>query len=245
MARFSKGCLGPWVRAAEDLLFASPCVICGAGEAPICAGCRGEIAEASGVQCPRCALGVGPWEVAVDGCSWCRKKRLGFDEAVALGPYQGPIREICLRMKSVHGAWLARWVCDVLIEARGERLSEPGPAAVVPVPLHWSRRLLRGYNQSHALASRLAERLGLPLVPGLRRTVATPKLASKGRASRAGLMRGAFRVVKGSRIEGRTVLLIDDVLTTGATCGSAARALKTAGAAKVVAVVVGRAEGRT
>jgi predicted amidophosphoribosyltransferase len=78
----------------------------------------------------------------------------------------------------------------------------------------------------------------------LRRLVDTPKLAGLGRVERAERLRGAFRCRPDRRLKGRTVLLIDDILTTGATCGAAARALKGAGAARVVAVVIARAEGK-
>jgi predicted amidophosphoribosyltransferase len=80
----------------------------------------------------------------------------------------------------------------------------------------------------------------------LRRVVRTPKLATLGRVERAELLRNAFKVnyFHVNACFGRTVLLVDDILTTGATCGAAARALKRAGAARVVAVVIGRADGR-
>ena len=211
----------------------------------MCRDCREEILGGSASSCPRCALVVGPWEASAGGCSWCRKRTLGFDEAVAIGPYQGPIRELCLRMKRSRNAWLARPIADLLIASRGDRLRSLGASLVVPVPLHWWRQRSRGYNQAEALADQVASRLGLPVARALRRVVATPKLAFEGRKSRADLLRGAFRPRRRALIQGRTILLIDDILTTGATCGAAARALKEAGAARVVAVVAGRAEGRT
>ena len=114
----------------------------------------------------------------------------------------------------------------------------------MPVPLHWRRRLERGYNQAEALADALARRLGLRSARPLRRVKATAILAGAGRTERLERLRGAFRARRARPLDGRTVLLVDDILTTGATCGSAARALKKAGAARVVAVVVARAEGR-
>jgi predicted amidophosphoribosyltransferase len=124
-------------------------------------------------------------------------------------------------------------------------MAAPG-AVVVPVPLHWRRFLARRYNQSEELAYGLARRLGLETGNVLRRVTHTPILARRGRVERAKLLRGVFQVRarRSGLVRGRTVLLVDDVLTTGATSGAAARALKRAGAARVVAVVVGRAEGR-
>ena len=115
---------------------------------------------------------------------------------------------------------------------------------MVPVPLHWWRQWSRGYNQAEALARGLADRLSLRLVRPLHRITGTPPLARLGRTERAKLLRGAFRAERTPALRGRTVLLVDDILTTGATCGAAARELKRAGAKRVVVVVVGRAGGK-
>jgi ComF family protein len=232
-------------RAIEALVFPWECPVCGepAPDSPFCEGCRRELVEASGPVCGRCAMPVGPWSDRSGGCSECRGRALGFDAAVALGPYQGPIRDLCLRLKQERNAWLAPWLADVLVEARAELGRPPEGAWVVPVPLHWRRQWQRGYNQADALARGLARRLSLRLVHPLRRVRATPHLARAGRTERAELMQGAFHARGRPSPAGRTVFLVDDILTTGATCGAAARALKRAGAARVVAVVVGRAEG--
>jgi ComF family protein len=194
---------------------------------------------------------VGPHADLVKGCSECRGVALGFDRAIALGPYQGPIRHLCLRLKQERNAWMARWVAGLVAEGRAEALraycSEARDGSrplVVPVPLHWVRRLRRGYNQAEELALGLGDSLSLRVRSPLRRVVATPPLARAGRSERARIMKQAFRVDRRRVLEGRTVLLVDDILTTGATCGAAARALKKAGAARVVVVVVARAEGK-
>lgn len=223
------------------MLFASPCSICGADDGPFCAGCRGEMLDA-GTQCARCALSAGPWADLRRGCSSCRGRPLGFDAAIALGPYQGPIREVCLGMKHFRNAWLSRWSVDLLIEARGNRLRDAAADLVVAVPLHWWRRLERGYNQSEALARALSSRLGIPRGNPLVRLAATPKLAPHGRTERAKMMKQAFGTRRRPGVEGKAVMLVDDILTTGATCGAAARALKRAGAKRVIAVVLARAE---
>jgi ComF family protein len=164
---------------------------------------------------------------------------------VALGPYDGSLRELCLRLKHERNAWLSPWLCDLWVEARGEAEAVgrlPADAWIVPVPLHWWRHWRRGYNQAEALARGLARRLGRPVRRPLRRVAATEKLAELSPTERDRALRGAFRVrVRfSSRLAGRTVLLVDDVLTTGATCGAAARALKQAGAKRVVVAVIAR-----
>lgn len=248
----ARGLLRRWYEATAGALGALvlpwECPICGAdGEgpaAPFCDDCRAELLGAAGDACPRCAAPVGRWAVRPEGCGGCRGRRLGFDAAVALGPYQGPVRDLCLRLKHESGAWVAPWLAGVLVEARpGLRGVAGAGSLVVPVPLHWRRRWARGYNQSEELARGLAGGLGLPRANPLRRVKPTPVSAGLGRAERARSLRGAFRVPprEAARLRGRTVVLVDDVLTTGATCGAAARALKRAGAGRVVAVVVARA----
>lgn len=233
-----------------DLVAPASCPICGADAPgpPICPDCRAELLGAAGPACPRCALSVGPWADLARGCSACRGKRLGYDAAIALGPYSGPIRDLCLRLKHRRDAWLARWLAGLLASARTgalrDEIGDGRPPLVVPVPLHWRRRLARGYNQAEALADALASTLGLPSARPLRRIKGAAKLAGMGRVERADRLKGAFACRAGRGLSGRTVLLVDDVLTTGATCGSAARALKTAGVGRVVAVVIARAEGR-
>jgi ComF family protein len=151
-----------------------------------------------------------------------------------------------LRLKHENNAWLAPWLVDIFVEARRDAISHlPRDAWIVPVPLHWRRRWRRGYNQAEALAHGLARRLHLSVHQPLRRLVATEQLAYKGRTARAKIMHGAFRARPNHRLVGQTILLIDDVLTTGATCGEAARALKKAGAARVVVIVIARTEQQT
>ena len=248
----ARGCWKAAGRAVDTLAFATACPICDADAegSGFCPGCRLELLEAHGRACPRCAMPVGPYSDVSGGCSECRGHRLGFDAAIALGPYQGPIRQVCLMLKRDRNAWVARWLAGLVAEGRADAIRVEVEAAagsgacLVPVPLHWRRRLARGYNQAEALASGLGRAIGLEVSPALRRVVATPQLALAGRAERARRMRGAFRVRRGADLRGRTVLLVDDILTSGATSGEAARALKRAGAARVVAVVVARAEGK-
>jgi ComF family protein len=162
-----------------------------------------------------------------------------------MGSYDGELRDLCLRLKHERNAWLAAWLSELFVEARRDVFCTlPPDTLVVPVPLHWWRQCERGYNQAEALAEGVAKRLKLPIRRLLKRVAGTRKLADLGVTARAEVMRGAFRARAraSSRISGRTVLLVDDVLTTGATCGAAARALKQAGASRVVVSVIARTE---
>ncbi len=236
--------------AVDALACPRICPICEADAdfSAFCPPCRAELLGAGGSACPRCALLVGPHGLIDRGCSECRGRSLGFDAAVALGPYQGPIRDLCLRLKHERNAWLARWVAELVAEARRPALQAEiaADAWVVPVPLHWTKRFTRGYNQAEALACGIGRSFRLPVRSPLRRTVATKALALIGRTERAKIMKNVFAIRRRyqSRLAGRTILLVDDILTSGATARAASRTLKRAGAARVVVVVVARAEGK-
>lgn len=234
--------LGDGLKAAA---FPMLCRICEAetNGAAYCPACRNELKEAGASACPRCAsTREGPWTWTADDCSWCKKRSLGFDRALALGPYSGPIRAACLELKDRRNAWLAKDLADLVVDAHLTAFEPLRGSLVVPVPLHWHRRLYRGFDQAGELAARIARRIGGKQACRLRRVVSTPPLADRTRRERAKLMEHAFRVHRPAAISGRTIVLVDDIMTTGATCGSAARALKRAGAARVVAVVIARTE---
>jgi ComF family protein len=170
---------------------------------------------------------------------------LGFAEVVTLGAYEEPLRSLCVGLKRETGAWMADWLADLLVEVEGPRLSALGASGVTAVPLHWRRRFRRRYNQSSLLAVRLARRLGLPVGSWLRRREGGGVLAGCSPTERFDRMKQAFapRLWPKPRLDGQTILLVDDILTTGATCGAAARVLRSLGASRVIAVAIARAEG--
>ncbi|WP_337174024.1 ComF family protein [Paludisphaera sp.] len=238
--------------AVCDLVFPWRCTLCqAAGPAvrgPFCDPCRADLlSEAVAYRassCPRCALPVGPYADLSGGCSECRGKSLGFDAAVALGPHRddgAPWRDFVLKLKDERGAFLAPALGSLWGEARREDFEAlPPDALVAPVPQHWFRRLRRRYNQADVLARALAAVLRREARDVLRRVKYTPHLVGRTRQDRDAVMRGAFAARRGADLKGRTVVLVDDVLTTGATLGSAARALKRAGARGVMVVAVSR-----
>jgi ComF family protein len=210
------------------------------GAGPFCADCRKALSADPRPQCPRCAASVGPFAAVADGCPLCRGTSFAFHKVTRLGPYEGRLREVVLRMKRASGEALAEAVGELWAECAEARLRALGADVVVPVPLHWRRRWWRGYNQSEALARPLAARLGLPCRPAwLRRVRHTPEQKGQSAGAKLENVRDAFRG-RGAGLAGRTVLLVDDVLTTGATAGEAARALRRAGAKRVVVAVLAR-----
>jgi ComF family protein len=178
--------------------------------------------------CPRCSSTVGPHLVLKDGCPDCRDQSFAFDGAVRVGPYDGLLRDTILRLKQWTGEDLAEVLSKLWAKRLGYKLAPFAPTAVIPIPLHWQRRFLRGYNQSGVIARRLANELGVPCWPrALYRIRPTPQqtLQSSATARRENVKQ-AFATRNGYSLAGQTLVLVDDVLTTGATASEAARALR-------------------
>lgn len=211
-------CPGCGTVIAADHMFCAACwqTLTFLGD-PCCVQCGAPFAHdlGEGARCERC-IGEPP----------------AFGQARAAVAYGALSRRVALKLKYGGRQGLAE-----TIARRLDRHVEPGwDALVAPVPLHRWRIWSRGYNQAALIARSVARRNGLPLALDLlRRTRATPLLRGLGRQARAEAVKGAFAVRPGARaaIEGRAVLLIDDVFTTGATADACARALKRAGAAEV------------
>ena len=172
-------------------------------------------------------------------CPRCRRSRPSLDRARAIGAYEGVLRAIVHALKYEGRRSLARPLATMMRDRGTDVLA--GAACVVPVPLHPSRRRERGFNQ----AVDLAQRIGLPVRHALCRVRATATQATLPAAQRHKNVRGAFavtRVVRGLR--SATVVLIDDVCTTGATLDACARTLKEAGVADVRALTAARVVSR-
>jgi ComF family protein len=137
------------------------------------------------------------------------------------------------------GALLAGFLCRALPEEERETFD-----AVAAVPLHWRRRWQRGFNQSGLLAARVARQFRLPSIQPLRRVRATATQAGLTNSNRRKNVAGAFRVARRGKIEGKRILLIDDVMTTGATGAACATALKRAGAKSVTLLTLARVDRR-
>jgi ComF family protein len=210
----------------------------------LCAACQHDLFADPLPFCPRCAGSVGPFAVIDGRCRACRDEPFYFEQVVRLGPYEGLLREVVLRLKHQTGEGTAELFGERWAEHAAPQFEALHADAIVPVPLHWLRRWRRGYNQSASLARGLATRLGLPCNPSwLRRVRNTPQQTLQTPAGRKANVRGAFRTRAGAPVKGRTILLVDDVMTTGATASEAARALRAGGAARVVVAVLARAQG--
>lgn len=238
-----------WCRDVVGLLVPPRCANCGEALEPetagrLCRACRRTLGPPVESACVRCAA---PQLVGVEygeECPECRGHDLQFDWTLALGRYQGPLREAVLRSKRPTGEPLTMALAELLWERHAANLRGRPIDAVVALPMHWRRRLRRGTNGAVVLADYLAHALELPRWRAvLVRRRATEVQAGLSRRQRWANVRGAFAVRRTKRLKGRHVVLVDDVLTTGATASAAAKALRRAGVASVGVVVVGRAAG--
>jgi len=193
--------------------------------------------------CGRCGATAAAQAITDAGCPFCRGRRLPWRRVHRLGAYAPPLSEWIVRMKFARQWALAERLGAMLAEA----LAEPNhdrPTAVVPVPLHWSRRVTRGFDQSAVLARAFADRRGWPLAPILRRRRRSrPQSAITSHAQRLRNVRGGFDARR-VELDGWAVWLVDDVITTGATAAQAARRLRRAGASWVGLAVVAAADAR-
>lgn len=239
-------------RRLADLLYPPRCLACREPtETPhgLCAACWRETGFAAGAVCDACGAPLADSGLAGARplCGDCRARPPGWDRGRAALLYEGTGRRLVLLLKHGDRPDLARPLAG-LMAAAGRDLLGPG-TLLVPVPLHWRRLVRRRYNQSAEIARALADRTGLGWAPELlRRVRPTPSQEGRGREARQANVAGAFAVPPGrsGRVRGARLLLVDDVLTTGATLSAAAAALRAAGAARVdvlVAARAGRADG--
>ncbi len=221
------------LRGLLDLVFPPACQVCRKSATfPLCAACRGAFRLVRSPVCQKCGKPLrGPSDL-IFTCIPCRHRRLRFAVARAAGIYDGTLREAIHALKFKGRRALAAPLGALMAErVAGVRL--PAANLVIPVPLHHRRLRERGYNQSELLAAEIASRFGLLVRSDvLVRRQATEAQSGLTLDDRRANVRGAFFAA--CSIEGQTVLLVDDVLSTGFTASECARALRQAGAAQVV-----------
>ncbi len=203
------------------------CLLCAAphpGDLPLCPACLADLPWLR-TACPRCAM---PGETP-GLCGSCATGPPPFDMAVAPFLYRFPVDTMVRRFKFQRRLWWVR-VLGECVAARAALL--PRPACLVPVPLHWRRRCVRGYNQALEIARVAGARLDLPVdYRLLRRTRAGPRQAQLSAEQRRRNLRGAFELTRAPSV--RSIAIVDDVMTTGTTAGEITRVLKRAGVTQV------------
>lgn len=222
---------------------------------PRCPGCRA-IVDRDDRFCTECFAALRflgpPWcatcgetftiDVGRDARCWrCVREPLAFSGARAAFAYADPVRAAVLRLKHGDETALARMMGAQIARVGGGWCAG---ALLVPVPLHRARLWRRGYNQAALIAAALARRVGAEVsLDALARRRATVSTAGLGRAGRFAAMAGAFALRRQALVSGRAVVLVDDVLTTGATADACARVLLDGGAADVRVLTFARVVG--
>jgi ComF family protein len=232
---------GSWA----DLFFPRHCVGCGQSvdrpSGHICWDCFRSIELRESGLCDCCGLKIESVVTHAFTCSVCVETPPAFDRARSAGRFSGVLRESLHQFKYGQATWLCSDLVDLLHGCVLAHYAAAEVDVVAPVSLHASRRRDRGYNQAALLGAELAQRLHRPFVgDALIRTRATPTQTRLHARERRRNVHGAFVACAPEWVRGRTVLLVDDVMTTGATLSEAARILKRAGAWRVWAVTVAR-----
>ncbi len=240
------------IGAAVDFLIPPKCLLCGGAmrigdSRAVCAPCMNALERLAPPLCPRCgapfrsplALVHSPAHV----CAACAQDAPHFDRARALGPFEGALRELVHLFKFGAYTKLAREFAPHLAEVARSELSTGADTLLTHVPIDPARWRLRGFDQSHLLARATAEHLGLPHAECLERAREGRSQTGLSARERRRNMRGVFRVRDKARahFSEKACILVDDVVTTGATASACARELKRAGAASVCLLTICRA----
>ncbi len=226
-----------------DLVMPMRCRGCGSRAwGALCETCADEVAFLDKT-CARCGL---PYHTRVPICGRCVDRRLYLDSVVPLYLYAPPMSNLIQQWKFHRDRLAWNYLLELFREGlvrKEEDLRGLGLGCVIPVPLHWTRRWGREFNQSFFLAREVAEFLSLPLMEGgVKRIRPTPHQTGLPARERRKNLKGAFRV-KGD-VKGLSVLLVDDVATTLSTASEVAGELTRAGAREIHLLVLARAMGR-
>jgi ComF family protein len=225
---------GP-VRLLINWLWPRCCFVCGerAQAEPVCTACEARLPWLGVRTCPVCALPTPGGEV----CGRCLRRTPYFDGSAAPFCYDTPLREMVLGLKHGQALDLAGYFARRMLPLLHQEVD-----LILPVPLHSARLRHRGFNQCVEIARQLGRLIGRPAdLYGVVRDVDTPHQLGKRRAARRRNVRGVFRCRQD--YSGMRILVIDDVMTSGATLDELARTLKLAGAKMVYNLVVARTLG--
>ena len=244
-----------WSILLTNLLYPPACVVCrgalvsdddAARHTPdasrlVCRRCAEAMPRGTPPLCQLCGVGLPGAFDAVVQCAMCRSHPRAFEMARSSWRYQGSVEELVRQFK-YHRRWrIGRWLAEHMVVTAQESLPLEEVAAVLPVPLHWLKRRLRGTNPSEELATVVARSLKKPcLLHALRRSRWTRTQTRLRWRERLRNVQQAFRA-EPRLVRGRTFLLVDDVLTSGATANACALALKQAGARRIFVLTAARA----
>lgn len=226
--------------AVADTVFPAVCVACHHAEPGaygLCAGCEAQVPPVPAPACPGCG---GALDTALDLCTECLQHPRPWEFAVSCCRFRDLARRLIHRYKYEGDVALARLFATRAVAAWRAAAPNGADRLVVPVPLHWFKQWRRGYNQSELIARLVATMIGTDCLPVLRRSRWTKSQTRLDFEQRRRNLRNVFKTRKEALVSGRHILLVDDVLTTGATLDACTRVLLDAGAADVAVLTVAR-----
>lgn len=223
-------------RKTLDIFYPKKCITCGKHGENICFDCASKVEKIQTLTCFGCG------KLSENG-KLCPKCKRGFgnslDQILIAAKYETPIPEMISALKYDGFVEISELLGELLYEKYNKSISD-ADAILVPVPLHKDKEKQRGFNQSVLLSKYLSNQSGNIICPCLVRIRNTRTQVGLHRKERIRNISGAFRAIESIELSGKTVILIDDVITTGATLFECGRCLKQAGAKKVIALVVAR-----
>jgi ComF family protein len=228
-------------------MFGTRCEACGAepGEPAnrLCAACGEALTPKREARCPRCAIRLGPHVEVETRCTWCRTQTLHFRSARAIFTYETTVRAQIRAAKFRRDRTAADRLAAAFVRGLRREDFPEDAALVVPVPMFWWDQRTRGLNLVRMLSAALAAKLRMEHDPlALRQARASRPQFSLDANERRRNVEGLFETRSGLALARKTVLLVDDVLTTGATAGVCTRALERAGARRVHVAVLARTQ---
>ena len=239
-----------YLHALLDLFYPRSCLHCkrnlnNSRELYICEDCNRQIPYVNEFHCIRCGAAIGPYStsMAKEGCPVCKGKCLHFDTMTAAAHYDGVMKTLIHQFKYARQKFLFRILNDVVITQKNLKEIVPDIDVIVPVPLYWLKKMYRGFNQSELLSLGIQRYFSKPIsANNLCRIKNTESQTHLSKSQRQANIHNAFFVKYPRSFQGKKVLLVDDVLTTGVTASECSKKLKESGARCVHLLVLANAE---
>ena len=230
-------------------LLPSDCLLCGIATdihpahvpATLCESCLNDLTPPISVACESCGAPLGLHTNPAGKCPHCRGRKFRFKSVTCLGMYDGPLQSMLLAGKWSTSSANIRTLARIYVDACESQLQSLNVDRILPIPQIWHRRLRRNFNAAEIFANEIGIRLNRPVdLHILRRSRGTKPQKRASLADRTAIQRDSFRIQQKYVIQQERLLLVDDILTTGATCDEAVRTLQQAGANECHVAVLAR-----
>ncbi len=239
-----------YLHAFLDIFYSRSCLYCNCNlnnsyELYICKNCKQAIPYISHSSCNRCGTILGPHATTKmqEGCATCKGKHLPFNTLTSIAHYDGVMKTLIHKFKYARQKFLFSLLNDIVLTSEKPKEIVPDIDVIVPVPLHWLKKMRRGFNQSELLSRGIHKHFSKPLSTNnlcrIKNTVSQTQLTKRQRQAN---IRDAFFVNYPKSFNGKKVLLVDDVLTTGVTASECSKKLREAGAESVHLLILATAK---